>query len=99
MAHKDLQQEMELLREQIKSIKHRSEGDKSNQSIVEKGKPITQDSSNKSSEELEIPGRLSTENLIDQFTELLDALDRDIKDAKPTTLLVVFAMGVLVGRL
>ena len=34
-----------------------------------------------------------------QFRDLLNSIDKDIKDTKPTTLLIVFALGVLIGRL
>ena len=34
-----------------------------------------------------------------QFKEMLDSIDKDIKDTKPSTLLIVFTLGVLVGRL
>ena len=34
-----------------------------------------------------------------QFQELVEVLDREIRETNPTTLLVVFALGVLVGRL
>lgn len=38
-------------------------------------------------------------SLTEQFQELLDGLDRDLRDTSPSTLLAVFALGVLVGRL
>lgn len=99
MTNGDLHQEMELLREQLKDFKREKAENKSKSVASKEDEAISQTGSNDSHEELEIPSRINTENLIDQFKELIDALDRDIKDARPTTLLAVFALGVLVGRL
>ncbi len=38
-------------------------------------------------------------DLSSQFQELIDTIDQELKDASPVTVLVVFALGVLVGRL
>jgi len=37
-------------------------------------------------------------DLASQFQELLDTLHEEIREASPVTVLVVFALGVLVGR-
>lgn len=34
-----------------------------------------------------------------QFQELMEVLDRELRESNPTTLLAVFALGVLTGRL
>jgi len=52
-----------------------------------------------SSGEETMADEVTTDDLMAQFKELLDSIDKDIKDTKPTTLLIVFALGVLVGRL
>ena len=37
--------------------------------------------------------------LLAHFRELLDSLDEELKESNPTTLLAVFTLGILVGRL
>lgn len=44
-------------------------------------------------------GEPETSDLTTQFQELIDSLDKNLQDTNPTTLLAVFALGVLVGRL
>ena len=38
-------------------------------------------------------------DLAGQVRDLLDSLDQDLRESKPSTLLIVFALGVLIGRL
>jgi len=38
-------------------------------------------------------------DLKDQLQELVDALEVELKDTNPMTLLIVFALGILLGRL
>ena len=101
MANDDLQQEIELLRKQLNAMKTESEA-KSD------GGPIELESDDQAPEIEASPsaieetvetGNGGEPDLGMQFKKLLDSLDADIKDTKPTTLLAVFALGVLVGRL
>jgi hypothetical protein len=99
MANEDLLAEIETLRAQLKTIEEEREA------AAPSDEPESGDGS-EADEELvaseaqasgkETAGEL---DLASQFKELLDTLDKDIKDAKPTTLLIIFALGVLVGRL
>jgi len=38
-------------------------------------------------------------DLSSQLKELLEGFDEELKDTKPTTLLAVFASGIVIGRL
>ena len=38
-------------------------------------------------------------DLTSQFKELIETIDEELKEASPVTVLVVFAVGVVVGRL
>lgn len=42
---------------------------------------------------------LEESDLSKQFQELMEQLDQDLKESNPTTLLAVFALGILIGRL
>jgi hypothetical protein len=41
----------------------------------------------------------STQDLSAQFNEVIEGFSRDLQEANPMTLLVVFALGVLMGRM
>jgi ElaB/YqjD/DUF883 family membrane-anchored ribosome-binding protein len=50
-----------------------------------------------------IPEQLQDEivdegDLAEQFQELITSLDKELKDTNPTTLIAVFALGVLIGK-
>ena len=93
MANEDILQEIESLRQQLEAMKHEREA----------GRAAPGEAQDQSEETaIPLPASLSKdsiEDLLSQFKELLESIDKDIKDTKPTTLLVVFALGVLVGRL
>ncbi|MEN8132491.1 MAG: hypothetical protein ABFS45_20385 [Pseudomonadota bacterium] len=96
MANEDLQKEIELLRKQLEAMK--SEREAQQAAAI----PDTGEQPAIAEESISASGATAadrTEDLIVQFKDLLDSIDKDIKDAKPTTLLIVFALGVLVGRL
>jgi hypothetical protein len=44
-------------------------------------------------------GETPAPDLSTQFQELLEGLNRELKDSNPITLLAVFALGILFGRL
>jgi hypothetical protein len=97
MANEDLQLEIEFLRKQLDAIKSEPE-DPVSASSPDVEEQIV-DESEVASVSSETVSDEKTEDLVSQFRELLDTIDHDIKDTKPTTLLIVFALGVLVGRL
>lgn len=99
MANEDLQLEIELLREQLDEIKHdrEAEPEKSTEEIEEQA--VEQPESESTNTDKSSADNLDAEDLVSQFKDLLDSIDKDIKDTKPSTLLIVFALGVLVGRL
>ena len=38
-------------------------------------------------------------DLVEKFQGIIKNFDHDVKDMKPSTLLIIFALGVLVGRM
>ncbi|MDA9981866.1 hypothetical protein N9H39_03845 [Gammaproteobacteria bacterium] len=99
MPNDDLSEEIQLLRKQLGELQkqqdtHAPPVGSSEDEEPQEAKPSTPDSA----EAIDKESALS-EDLVNQFRDLLDSIDKDIKDAKPTTLLIVFALGVLVGRL
>ena len=99
MANEDLQQEIELLRQQLDAIKSKQEKPTSAAEPGIEEHAAEQLETTPSSGEETMADEVTTDDLMAQFKELLDSIDKDIKDTKPTTLLIVFALGVLVGRL
>jgi hypothetical protein len=92
MANEDLQSEIEILRKQLEEFKRERESQQAaaTPETGEQPESVSVSGANEPS---------GSEELIAQFRDLLDSIDKDIKDTKPTTLLIVFALGVLVGRL
>lgn len=99
MANEDLQQEIELLRQQLDAIKSKQESPPSD-AVPDVEEPAAeQPEITQPAGETSVADEVTADDLMAQFKELLDSIDKDIKDTKPTTLLIVFALGVLVGRL
>ena len=100
MANDDLSEEIKLLRTQLADLKKRQDTEKTEKARVEKEQEEEQaaEAEQAVAAAQAADGDVSHE-LIDQFRDLLDSIDKDIKDAKPTTLLIIFALGILVGRL
>lgn len=96
MANDDLMDEIELLSKQLEEMKKEREAQQA-AATPETEEPPEEVADSVSASEAESDD--SPEDLIAQFKELLGSIDKDIKDTKPTTLLAVFALGVLVGRL
>jgi thioredoxin-like negative regulator of GroEL len=95
MANEDLHQEIELLRQQLDAIQRESNVPPPEPPEASAGAgPDDGVEATVTAEE-----EAQAEDLLAQLKELLESIDRDIKDTKPTTLLIVFALGVLVGRL
>ena len=99
MANEDLRAEIESLRKQLTALQNERE---SAHASAEPKKDVQDQEKQESTAALdEILSEVDMEklDLAGQFRNLLDSLDKDIKDTKPSTLLIVFALGVLIGRL
>lgn len=98
----DIRKEMEQLRHQLDALK---------QAQQESDNDTAEQDNNASAEVLDISSKTTSStasvdtestdelDLSSQFQELMEALNKEIKDTDPTTMLVVFSLGVLVGRL
>ena len=95
----DIRDEIEQLRNQLDAIK---------QTQKESGAYIQQQDTNTNIGDITKPEVSASGNdtdstdesdLASQLQELMDVLNKEIKDSNPTTMLVVFSLGVLVGRL
>jgi ElaB/YqjD/DUF883 family membrane-anchored ribosome-binding protein len=99
MANEDLQAEIELLRQQLNAL----QSDRESASASTEPEKDEQDKEQKEPatalDEILSEVDMDKLDLAAQFRELLDSLDKDIKDTKPSTLLIVFALGVLIGHL
>ena len=101
VKNNDIHDEIEQLKNQLDAVKQtrqKSVADIQEQdtsTIVEKPETNTMSAISSTTNNTEC----DDSDLSDQFQELIDILDQEIKDINPTTMLVVFALGVLVGRL
>ena len=86
MTNEDLHQEIELLRQQLDAIQRQADTAPAVPELADE---------DDSTETVTAEDETQAEDLLAQLKELLEY----IKDPKPTTLLIVFALGVLVGRL
>lgn len=96
MAINSNQQEIELLRKQLEKMKREREAEQA--AAAKKAEESTETAAAPDSGS-DTAADDSTEDLVAQFKDLLESIDKDIKDTKPSTLLIVFALGVIVGRL
>jgi len=99
MSNKDLQLEIELLQTQLDEIKNKREAEPAEPEPEIEEPTVDSSTTGTSSAESAADDESIAEDLLVQFREMLDSIDKDIKDTKPSTLLIVFALGVLVGRL
>ena len=99
MANEDLQLEIELLQAQLNDMKNKRENEPAEPDPEKEDPPVDSSAKGASSAEPAADDESIAEDLLVQFREMLDSIDKDIKDTKPSTLLIVFALGVLVGRL
>ncbi len=100
MADEDLRAEMELLREQLTALQREREETGTEKKDEETAEPTStpRETVPDLDDLLKDVGEDSLD-LAGRVRQLLDSLDKDTKDTKPSTLLIVFALGVLVGRL
>lgn len=99
MANEDLQAEIELLRKQLNALQSERESASASTESKKDEQDAVKPESATALDEILSEVDMDKLDLAAQFRELLDSLDKDIKDTKPSTLLIVFALGVLIGRL
>ena len=103
MANDDMKNEIEELRAQVaeltaeRKVKEKQQASSSQESEKESVAQGTA-SSDPGTDEAET-AKSEVADLSSQFQELIDTIDQELKEASPVTVLVVFALGVLVGRL
>lgn len=105
MANDEMKNEIEELRAQVAELtaeRKAKEKEQAQASSTQEGGQESVVQGTASSE----PGTGETEaeksaevDIRSQFQELIDTIDQELKEASPVTVLVVFALGVLVGRL
>ena len=98
MPNEDLHAEIEQLRKQLQALQSERE---SASTSAQQNEDKQQKEQEPATEVNEILADIDLDklDLAGQVKKLLDSLDQDIKDTKPSTLLIVFALGVLIGRL
>ena len=108
MANDEMKNEIEELRAQVAELtaerkareKEQAKARSSKASAKKAKESVEQDTgtSEPGADETEAE-KSGEDDLSSQFQELIDTIDQELKEANPVTLLVVFALGVLVGRL
>jgi hypothetical protein len=97
MADQDLTAELEQLRAQLQELQRKHDEAASAKPTDDAAAAEPEVSS--SFENILDEMNLGDFDIAGQVRELLNSLDNDIKNTKPSTLLIVFALGVLIGRL
>ncbi len=108
MSNDPLESEIEILRAQVAELTAARESENSNtddkvQALKSDNEPPDVDvvSGNASANVNDISDNTKNNDndLEHQFQELIDTIDTELKEASPITVLAVFAVGILVGRL
>ena len=106
MAKKDeMGKEIEELRKQVAELTAERKAREKEQAQASSSQAPSKESAKKDSATTESTKaeaestEQETMNISSQFQELIDTIDQELKEASPVTVLVVFALGVLVGRL
>jgi len=95
MSNSAIQQELEELRAQVAELTQARDSESENIKSSDKTQP------HDSAEEKELlnheidGSKIGTEQ---QIQELIDALEVEIKDTNPVTMLIIFTLGILFGR-
>lgn len=99
MASDQIKQELEALRAQLDELRREREHQPMPEAHAEADAGI--DASGEVGDEIpkEAVEQAIGPDLMDQFKGLLDNLDEELKEVNPTTLLAVFALGIVIGRL
>ena len=108
MAKDEMKNEIEELRAQVAELtaerkakeKEQAQASSSKASAKKAKESVAQDTATgePGTDEAET-AKSEVADLSSQFQELIDTIDQELKEASPVTVLVVFALGVLVGRL
>lgn len=102
VKNNDIRKEIEQLRNQLDALKQTQ-----NQPNTDIQQPDTEANAVKLETEInsalnalinDIEGSVHLD-LADQLKDLIDVLDKEMKASNPMTMLVVFSLGILVGRL
>ena len=105
MLKQEMQEEIDALRAQVAQLEAERKARENQQAKADneqatETEPATQPS------DAAVPagdeaGHTATEetDLASMFQELIETVDSELKEANPLTVLVVFALGVLIGRL
>ncbi len=108
MANDQHESEIEILRAQIaeltaarKNEKNSSEEKTRSQesSVDSSGTEVFSDSTSVITNDISDSEKDDENDLEHQFQELIETIDTELKEASPVTVLAVFAVGILVGRL
>lgn len=100
MTNAAITKELEELREQVARLTRAREDEAPEQQTGVEGGAVQETvhtPQNRSNDVLEADAG-SEDDISFQIQELVDALEEEIKDTNPMTMLVVFAFGILIGR-
>jgi len=103
MANEEPNAEIEQLREQLAALKREREAaERSNEPETDE-KPdvesVEEQESAAAGDDIIAAVDEISDDVVAQFKEFVDALDEDLRNTRPSTLLIVFALGILIGRL
>lgn len=101
MSNNAIQKELEALRAQVAELSQARDTELTDHKtdvsgVSEKIKPSRSAGDRQVSDQDSDGGTLDIE---EQIQEFIDALEVEIKDTNPMTVLIIFALGVLIGRL
>jgi len=99
MASDQIKQELEELRAQLDELRRERENQQAPGEGAATDAGTAKESSAPDGSPDEAIEAVIGPDLMDQFKGLLDNLDEELKEVNPTTLLAVFALGIVVGRL
>lgn len=101
MSNADIAKELSELRAQIEELRLAGKPEQKDQQPQsdEPSEQSTISDSDTASIQRALAGKMGIGDAEAQIQEFMTALEEDIKDTKPMTMLVVFALGVLIGRL
>ena len=103
MTKAEMQNEIETLHAQVALLtaerKSHEKKQASSSQESEKESVAQGTTASESSADEEDAAKSEESDLTSQFQELIESIDQELKDASPVTVLIVFALGVFVGRL
>lgn len=99
MASNDLNMEIEMLRKQLDALQKARDAAEKREEAVQPEAPTERTESADALEDILKDVESGKLDLAGKIRGLLDTIDKDLEQSKPSTLLIVFALGVLIGRL